>query len=165
MKYFLVKDPIDDSKWVKVGARGFTPANSIPLPSNLEQEDSQWLIVQDVTESQLRPVFDGENPVLDENSDQVYENQDIVVGQEVVVDEALKAQILAERAQQETENQWVELRRQRDSLLFESDWTQLADAPLDAPKKAEWVTYRQALRDLPANTVDPETPVFPAKPE
>jgi hypothetical protein len=25
--------------------------------------------------------------------------------------------------------------------------------------------YRQALRDLPANTVDPANPVFPTKPE
>lgn len=162
MKYFVITE---DGQKAIVNAKGFTPANSILLPSNLEQEDSQWLIVQDVTESQLRPVFDGEQPVLDENGDQVYENQDVVVGQEVVVDEALKAQILAERAQQETENQWAELRRQRDSLLLESDWTQLADAPLDAPKKAEWATYRQTLRDLPANTVDPETPAFPAKPE
>ena len=43
------------------------------------------------------------------------------------------------------------VRAQRTLLLFESDWTQTTDSPLTDSKKAEWVTYRQALRDLPAN--------------
>lgn len=37
-------------------------------------------------------------------------------------------------------------RGQRDDLLTQSDWTQVADAPVN---KSEWATYRQALRDLP----------------
>lgn len=36
-------------------------------------------------------------------------------------------------------------RRERDELLKSSDWTQVADAPVD---KAAWATYRQALRDI-----------------
>ena len=28
-----------------------------------------------------------------------------------------------------------------------------------------WMDYRQALRDLPANTVDPANPIWPVKPE
>lgn len=43
------------------------------------------------------------------------------------------------------------LRQQRDGLLFTCDWTQLPDAPITTEKKAEWVIYRQALRDLPQN--------------
>ena len=39
-------------------------------------------------------------------------------------------------------------RSMRDALLAESDWTQYAeDNPLSDEKKAEWATYRQALRD------------------
>lgn len=38
-----------------------------------------------------------------------------------------------------------EVRAQRDRLLAESDWTQVADAPVD---KAAWANYRQALRDI-----------------
>ena len=53
------------------------------------------------------------------------------------------------------------LRSQRDELLAQSDWTQVADAPVDA---AAWATYRQALRDLPANTTDPRNPTWPTKP-
>jgi hypothetical protein len=57
---------------------------------------------------------------------------------------------------------FVELRMVRDSLLAQSDWTQIADVALD--NAAAWRTYRQALRDLPANTSDPENPTWPNKP-
>jgi hypothetical protein len=43
------------------------------------------------------------------------------------------------------------MRRRRDLLLTGSDWTQGADSPLSDSKKAEWQTYRQALRDLPSD--------------
>ena len=41
----------------------------------------------------------------------------------------------------------VELRRQRDAKLAETDWTALSDVTLSDNMK----TYRQALRDLPAS--------------
>ena len=52
------------------------------------------------------------------------------------------------------------LRHQRDQLLAETDYLALADATLTD----EMRSYRQALRDLPANTVDPANPVWPVKP-
>ncbi len=45
------------------------------------------------------------------------------------------------------------IRQQRNELLKETDWLQLPDAPITNEKKAEWATYRQALRDVPANSV------------
>ena len=57
----------------------------------------------------------------------------------------------------------IELRSQRNGFLNASDWTQFSDVTLD--NKAAWATYRQALRDLPANTADPENPTWPTKPE
>ena len=56
------------------------------------------------------------------------------------------------------------LRLQRDTLLRESDWTRIDDAAITAAKKTKWATYRQTLRDLPANTVDPEKPAWPIRP-
>ena len=56
------------------------------------------------------------------------------------------------------------LRVERDGKLTESDWTQLPDAKLTDSKKAEWVTYRQALRDLPATESDLSNPTWPIKP-
>ena len=43
------------------------------------------------------------------------------------------------------------LRADRNNKLLASDWTQFSDSPLTAAKKAEWATYREALRDVPAN--------------
>ena len=59
---------------------------------------------------------------------------------------------------------WMKLRNERDDLLLFSDFTQLADTGLTDSKKAEWVTYRQSLRDLPSNTSDPANPTWPTKP-
>jgi hypothetical protein len=56
---------------------------------------------------------------------------------------------------------WVKLRSRRDGLLSLCDWTQVADAPVD---DLVWAVYRQALRDLPANTTDPMNPVWPEMP-
>lgn len=41
-----------------------------------------------------------------------------------------------------------ELRQTRNSLLAKTDWTQINDNGLSDAKKAEYVTYRQQLRDL-----------------
>jgi len=46
------------------------------------------------------------------------------------------------------------LRFARDQLLAKCDWTQMPDTQLSDSKKAEWATYRQALRDVPANAKD-----------
>ena len=56
------------------------------------------------------------------------------------------------------------LRETRDVLLNQSDWTRMDDNQLSSDKKAEWATYRQTLRDLPANTADPSNPTWPTKP-
>ena len=52
------------------------------------------------------------------------------------------------------------LRQRRNQLLTETDYLALADSTLTD----EMRTYRQALRDLPANTADPANPVWPTKP-
>ena len=52
------------------------------------------------------------------------------------------------------------LRQRRNQLLTETDYLALVDSTLTDEMQA----YRQALRDLPANTVDPANPVWPTKP-
>lgn len=58
----------------------------------------------------------------------------------------------------------MQIRRERNVLLSQSDWTQSPDSPLSDAKKQEWATYRQVLRDLPANTTDPANPTWPTQP-
>ena len=43
------------------------------------------------------------------------------------------------------------LKAYRSTELFDSDWTQGVDSPLDSTTKTAWATYRQGLRDLPAS--------------
>lgn len=56
---------------------------------------------------------------------------------------------------------WERLRHRRDQLLAESDYRVLNDAPWD---REPWLNYRQALRDLPNNTNDPKTAIWPTIP-
>ena len=59
----------------------------------------------------------------------------------------------------------AKLRRERNTLLTESDWTQYTDSPLDDEAKVDWVIYRQELRDLPATTDVPADPTWPEEPK
>lgn len=54
------------------------------------------------------------------------------------------------------------VRNRRDALLVQSDWTQVADAPVD---QATWATYRQALRDVPSQADFPYNVTWPTEPE
>jgi len=56
----------------------------------------------------------------------------------------------------------AQARAQRDGLLTGSDWTQVADAPVD---QAAWATYRHVLRDLPTQAGFPENIDWPIAPE
>ena len=59
----------------------------------------------------------------------------------------------------------ISRRSERDELLKDSDWTQLADkAGLADSKVTEWATYRQSLRDLPTASGWPHTHTLPTKP-
>ncbi|MGE4422556.1 MAG: tail fiber assembly protein [Pseudodesulfovibrio sp.] len=57
-----------------------------------------------------------------------------------------------------------EVRARRDRLLAESDWTQLADAPLDDEEKTAWATKRQAWRDVPQQGGFPWAVAWPEPP-
>jgi len=78
----------------------------------------------------------------------------------VVGDKPTEAEIQAEIARLEAEQPWKELRQERNRLLAETDYLALSDSTLTT----EMAAYRQALRDLPANTTDPTNPVWPVKP-
>jgi len=63
-------------------------------------------------------------------------------------------------SEEEIANKWNELRQRRNLELYNSDWTQVV-SDLDAGVRQAWATYRQELRDLPQNTIDPAEVVFP----
>ena len=56
---------------------------------------------------------------------------------------------------------WDAVRAERDRLLGASDWTQVADAPVNAQA---WADYRQALRDVPQDFDTPDDVTWPETP-
>jgi len=87
---------------------------------------------------------------------------DLATGETTVV--PFTAEELAEREAYERDvlpiRRMELLREKRNNLLAETDHLALADATLTDEMRA----YRQALRDLPANTIDPANPTWPTKP-
>ena len=65
------------------------------------------------------------------------------------------AEMSAEEIQAAKDSAMAQLRATRNALLLACDWTQIADCTI--PKKAEWTTYRQTLRDLPSTITEPRT--------
>mgnify|MGYP000258712766 FL=1 len=57
------------------------------------------------------------------------------------------------------------LRELRDYKLYMSDYTHTTDSTKEVTNKEAWTTYRQELRDLPANTPDPENVTWPKSPD
>ena len=66
-----------------------------------------------------------------------------------------------EEIQAESLSKAEEVRTERNQKLTDSDWTQLADAPVD---KTAWATYRQALRGIPIQSGFPFSVVWPDVP-
>ena len=57
---------------------------------------------------------------------------------------------------------WEATREQRNKLLQECDYTQLNDYQGD---KQAWLNYRQALRNVPQTFGNPESVIWPSKPQ
>jgi hypothetical protein len=73
--------------------------------------------------------------------------------------------VVREMTQEEMQNLVEEksniIRQDRNQKLASSDWTQVADAPVD---KATWATYRQALRDITSQSGFPLNVTYPDVP-
>jgi hypothetical protein len=90
-------------------------------------------------------VIDDSRGAFDVNGNQISLDQSVI--------DAAAVEVASEQA-------LVRLRTKRNQLLAETDYLALSDVTLSADMR----TYRQELRDLPANTSDPENPVWPTKP-
>ena len=63
------------------------------------------------------------------------------------------------------QQKWTQIKKSRDFLLSQSDWTQFNDSPLTSEQKEKWAIYRQSLRDVPNSFKTPEEVIWPIKPE
>jgi hypothetical protein len=69
--------------------------------------------------------------------------------------------VVTKTEQREPVRTWDDIRQLRNQLLTQSDWTMLADAPVD---RDAWVAYRQKLRDLTDEFERPNDVIWPTKP-
>lgn len=83
---------------------------------------------------------------------------------ENTVPKPTEAEIRAFDSEVSLELRWDIVREERNGLLAESDWTQLNNAPLTPEQVTAWANYRQALRNVPQQGVEPEQVVWPSKP-
>lgn len=84
-----------------------------------------------------------------------------VDGNQVTLDQSVVDAAATELA---TETAWSDLREKRDNLLASTDWEIVKHKELGTTIPAALKTYRQELRDLPANTSDPSNPTWPVRP-
>lgn len=70
-------------------------------------------------------------------------------------------QLTQEEIQAVTIEKQIEIRKLRNDLLKESDWTQVLDAPIN---KEQWAIYRQQLRDITLQQGFPFNVSWPAHP-
>jgi hypothetical protein len=105
------------------------------MPNGVEQIDGKWY-----TKYVLGPVFT--DTTVDGVTTSAADNE-----------AAYKAAKDAEQAKA--------VRQQRGEKLKDSDWTQVADAPVD---QAVWAEYRQSLRDVTTQAGFPWTIEWPTQP-
>jgi len=92
----------------------------------------------------------GVYPVAKADMPNVDHTQNLTEGQPALVDGQWQqtwviTDATPEEVSQRAEQQANDIRNTRNQLLSDSDWTQIADAPVNA---TAWATYRQALRDI-----------------
>ena len=73
-------------------------------------------------------------------------------------------EIAADRNAFHLDAQAGEAREQRRKLLEQSDWVVTKAAESSSAVSSEWITYRQALRDIPSQSEFPASIDWPTKP-
>ena len=123
---------------------------NVSLPENLSDES---LIEWDMYVVQPTPI-------------PIDHTKNITEGTPILIDGVyyknwIKTDATANEISYRIENQWETIRIQRNELLAECDWTQLAD--ISSETKAIWSQYRQSLRDITSQT-NPFSITWPVKP-
>ena len=133
---------------------GSSKMNKTKYQRNQKTGEYKWVSYQFDTSPFPAEVNDLYNRVIDKWTE--YRQ-----GQENDLERALEASF-----SQSSILNWTKVSLIRNFLLMDSDWTQLGDAPISADDKVKWQTYRQKLRDIPAEQkeIAANSVVFPMTP-
>lgn len=116
--------------------------------------------ISEALETRETEIHPAQEAVLDENDEVLVPAQEAVT----ITEYRLAAQFSVEKTDIGNELEMQKLRIARNQKLTACDWTQLSDAPLTNEQRVAWATYRQQLRDLPENVIDPASPIWPSEP-
>lgn len=89
---------------------------------------------------------------------------DVITWVDAEQNQPTEAEVAAEITRLDGQLEWDALRTKRNQLLAETDWEIVKHKELGTNIPTALKTYRQELRDLPANTSDPANPSWPVKP-
>ena len=73
-------------------------------------------------------------------------------GEVTIVDYTDEEKAAAVKMAEDADKDFTHVRNSRNQQLANCDWTQGADSPLTDAEKGDWATYRQQLRDYPAQS-------------
>ena len=65
----------------------------------------------------------------------------------------------------DTQEQEFDVLTKRNSLLQQSDWTQIPNNPLTVEQQQAWAVYRQELRDITSQSGYPFNVIWPTPPQ
>ncbi len=143
----VVRDLNNSNKYKLEYVEGFIPVNYVcNAPEGFTLEDSNFLIV-------INNQFCIDEP---KKNDYLTKEQE---------KRALKEYLASLPKEIESDRKWRQVREERDRRLTACDWTQLSDAPFNSEQKQIWRNYRHSLRNVPQQTGDPESIIWPEKPE
>jgi hypothetical protein len=133
---------------------------------DLRKDNSNTSFPKNPTDDQLAPfnVFRIERtpePSFNEATQRCQEINPVLQGGKWVQAWSVVSLTAAEQ-EQRTKDRANLIREKRYYLISESDWTQVADSPVN---KEAWATYRQALRDVPQQAGFPWDVTWPVQPE
>lgn len=122
------------------------PNTSFPKNPNLELL-AEWGVF---------PVYKSENPDYDYLTEKLeYSAPEYIEGKWITTCQVLKLDV---------ETASNNIRSQRDEKLRETDWIVIKCSESGSPVPGEWVSYRQALRDLTGQVSFPYGVIWPSKP-
>ena len=147
---FVDNNTITDYPISKLDIRQRFPNTS--FPKSLENIDLSSFGVVTVSDTD-KPSINEDTQRLEEGTPTLVDGAWVQVWNVVNLNSTELAQITADKADA--------IRAERNQKLANTDWTQLADSPASTNS---WGTYRQALRDIPAQTGFPDSVTWPTEP-
>ena len=139
----------------RVAERGADVASSISESGNFECEAQKFWLGGDIPDTIIppEPEYDAYTQRLELSDEEIGAAEHTWIVVALTADEQAEYMELVEGS----------CRYQRDQMLFESDFVHLPDVSVS--NMGEWADYRQALRDVPAQSGFPKQFNWPTKPE